>query len=533
MYAKTLFAAAAVITLGLSAIGTTTQTRAARETTAIETVVSTDFNTTWDILVAELSAGDFAVNATIKENSTIRVLLQSKTPSTWVDCGSISVNSKSKVFGDRSYDFLAANSVRYLVADEEVDELVDVERRTTLNALVTIKLTPMQQGTLVNVEAHYVMKFRTREFGRKVIPRSLDESLDFNSAGQASVQEEIREGSKMKVVTIDCRPTGELERRIVSVLERPHVLTAENVNRRPPDEQRASVTARQKIPSQTDVAALRLPEQQQARVTAPPTMPSQAVVTAGCPTGYVKDLDRSNCVPKLGALEKPAADKTVQRAQKHLAELGYKPGPADGIYGPKTRQAVQHYQESIGVPATGQVDEILLAQSEKSIEAVKSPLSNLQKERPQSPAQQPANSARQPGGTVSPQDVIAFLSEPLPAFHGLTVSVLILGFIIVWAIGLGPPVLIRYVLLKRPVGTRCAISICAGFWIANFVMVFALGSRNIILAASYLCLIAFVSYLILRRGARNRVNGAAGHAGRTGGPAAAKGLTTVPAESGS
>ena len=169
MNVKQLFAAAAITALGISVISTATQTRAARGTTAIETVVRTDIDTTWDVLIRELDEGDFTINATIKAQSTIRVLLQSKIPSTWVDCGSITVNSKHKVFGDRSYKFLAANSVRYLVCRQQVEKLVDVERRTTLLALATIKLTPKQDSTLVNVDAHYLMKFRTREFGNNII----------------------------------------------------------------------------------------------------------------------------------------------------------------------------------------------------------------------------------------------------------------------------------------------------------------------------------------------------------------------------
>ena len=219
--AKSLFAATAFVALGITVIVAATQTRAARGTTAIETVVPTDFGATWDLLIRELNSGEFQINATIKENSTIRVLLQSKIPAPWVDCGSVTVNSKHKIFGDRNYNFLAANSVRYLVADEEVDELIDVERRTTLNALASIKLTPMRNGTQVNVEAHYVRKFRAREFGRKITPRVLDESIDFDSAGRATVTEEIREGWKMKVVTFVCRPTGALERQIVAVLGAP------------------------------------------------------------------------------------------------------------------------------------------------------------------------------------------------------------------------------------------------------------------------------------------------------------------------
>ena len=221
MKIKGLFAVAALAALGISAATSTTQTHAAKGTTALTTVVSSDFHATWNNLIEKLEDGDFTINATIKESSTIRVLLQSQAPSTWVDCGRISVNSKHKIFGNRSYNFLAANSVRYMVAHEEVDELIDVERRTTLNALASIKLTPMQQGTQVDVDAHYVMKFRTREFGNKITLRSLDGSMDFGSAEQATVTEEIREGAEMKMVTVDCRPTGELERRIVAVLGGP------------------------------------------------------------------------------------------------------------------------------------------------------------------------------------------------------------------------------------------------------------------------------------------------------------------------
>ncbi len=221
MKIKGLLAAATVAAMGLSATAIATQTQAARGTAALTTVVPSDFQATWDTLLDRLDDGDFAINASIKESSTIRVLLQSQIPSTWVDCGSISVDSQHKIFGDRSYNFLAANSVRYMVADEKVDELVDVERRTVLNALASIKLTPTQSGTQVDVDAHYVLKFRTREFGNNITPRNLDGSVNFDSAGRGTVTEEIREGAEMKLVTIDCRPTGELERRIVAVLGAP------------------------------------------------------------------------------------------------------------------------------------------------------------------------------------------------------------------------------------------------------------------------------------------------------------------------
>ena len=221
MNSKAIYAAAAAAVLATGTFIGSIETEAAPRTAAVETVVLTDYATSWDILTRALDEGDFEINATIRENSTIRVLLQSTIPSTWVDCGSVNVESKHKIFGDRNYKFLAANSVRYMVADEKVNELIDVERRSSLNALATVKLEPRDQGTLVSVDALYVMKFRTREFGSNFSPRALDVSLNFDSASEASMTEEIREGATMKQVEISCRPTGELERRIVSFLQAP------------------------------------------------------------------------------------------------------------------------------------------------------------------------------------------------------------------------------------------------------------------------------------------------------------------------
>ena len=69
-----------------------------------------------------------------------------------------------------------------------------------------------------------------------------------------------------------------------------------------------------------------------------------------------------------------------------------------------------------------------------------------------SEAQQQSNTAGKPRGTVSPRDVIAFLSVPLPAFHGRTGFELLLGIVVVWAVGLaGFGVLTRR--RRRRVGT--------------------------------------------------------------------------------
>lgn len=211
-------AAAAVLVLAACAEVEPAKKQEAARTEAIERVVSTDVDATWDVLVAALDQGDFKINALIEGDRTISVLLQSRIPSTYVDCGEISVKSRHPEFGDRNYKFEAANSVRYLVTDERVDQLVDVERRTSLNALASIQLMPSGQGTRVRINADYVMKFRTREFGNNVSTRSIDDSLNFQSLGRASLNEQIRQGATTKTVRVECQPTGELERRIIAAL---------------------------------------------------------------------------------------------------------------------------------------------------------------------------------------------------------------------------------------------------------------------------------------------------------------------------
>ncbi len=45
----------------------------------------------------------------------------------------------------------------------------------------------------------------------------------------------------------------------------------------------------------------------------------------------------------------------VRRAQKLLAAQGYEPGPIDGLYGPRTRDAVERFETAHGLPVTGTV----------------------------------------------------------------------------------------------------------------------------------------------------------------------------------
>jgi localization factor PodJL len=51
----------------------------------------------------------------------------------------------------------------------------------------------------------------------------------------------------------------------------------------------------------------------------------------------------------------------VALVQKLLAENGYDPGPADGLLGRQTIDAISEFQSKAGLPATGKIDTGLVA----------------------------------------------------------------------------------------------------------------------------------------------------------------------------
>jgi len=71
--------------------------------------------------------------------------------------------------------------------------------------------------------------------------------------------------------------------------------------------------------------------------------------------------------PSTGSLSAPAPmrptpDATIQAIQRHLNELGYDAGPADGLVGARTRAAIASFQRNIGVQADGVANTELLRQ---------------------------------------------------------------------------------------------------------------------------------------------------------------------------
>jgi len=46
----------------------------------------------------------------------------------------------------------------------------------------------------------------------------------------------------------------------------------------------------------------------------------------------------------------------IREAQRTLGEMGYRPGPIDGVVGRRTQSALARYQRSEGIPVTGLLD---------------------------------------------------------------------------------------------------------------------------------------------------------------------------------
>ena len=56
----------------------------------------------------------------------------------------------------------------------------------------------------------------------------------------------------------------------------------------------------------------------------------------------------------------------IREAQRLLSDLGYSPGPADGIMGSKSREALMRFQSQEGLPVNGKVSDRVLAQLRKA-----------------------------------------------------------------------------------------------------------------------------------------------------------------------
>ncbi len=125
--------------------------------------------------------------------------------------------------------------------------------------------------------------------------------------------------------------------------------------------------------------------------------------TRGAP-GRPAEVTGPGRTPEVAA---PAVSEAslVAAAQRTLAALGYDPGPADGVAGPRTRQALAAFQRDQGLPPTGILDGPTLAALRLAEAPSRPPLPNV--------------AGKPPAGTDRPQpipgDSAASPRPPIPA----------------------------------------------------------------------------------------------------------------------
>jgi len=85
-------------------------------------------------------------------------------------------------------------------------------------------------------------------------------------------------------------------------------------------------------------------------------------VIGGSSDGDLDPQHRADPAAKAVGDGTPAGDGKMQQppfmreAQRALRDLGYHPGPIDGMFGPRTRSALEKYQLAEKLPVTGQLD---------------------------------------------------------------------------------------------------------------------------------------------------------------------------------
>ena len=106
-------------------------------------------------------------------------------------------------------------------------------------------------------------------------------------------------------------------------------------------------------------------------------------------------------------LHNPGGSERVREVQKRLWQLGYRPGPVDGIFGPRTLAAAQWFQIKHGFRPTGVVDVAMLALLRERTGATAEAAPTAEPVRGDSPAArsaapQPQPAAQTAGGRQKP-----------------------------------------------------------------------------------------------------------------------------------
>jgi DNA invertase Pin-like site-specific DNA recombinase len=137
-------------------------------------------------------------------------------------------------------------------------------------------------------------------------------------------------------------------------------------------------------------------------------------------TSWTEGWSAGSVGPGTGYV-RPGGSDRVREVQRRLLQLGYRPGPVDGLFGPRTRAATRWFQFKHGLPLSGRV--------------TRSTLAVLHARSDHKPLRTTKRGVRNPS-TKALAPVRA--PEPAPvADEGISVTWLLAGLLILLAVGLG------------------------------------------------------------------------------------------------
>jgi S1-C subfamily serine protease len=102
-------------------------------------------------------------------------------------------------------------------------------------------------------------------------------------------------------------------------------------------------------------------DQAAALLTSEQLAHAQNLTKVPVPTQQDETASEETTLEMIKRIIREEAELT-SRIQRHLASLGYDPGPADGVLGPRTATAIRAFEENHDLPVTGKVSDRLAVQ---------------------------------------------------------------------------------------------------------------------------------------------------------------------------